>query len=309
MQQLLCRAGLFVAMLLAALPLLAKDAAAPLPTVESHYQGLSSGPLRQAKLAALPKGVLLRAGKLTITEKQVAEEIARAKPDVQAQLKRYQFFLLEQVSIKGLLLVEARAWAAAEKRDAKESDDAVIRAYLQSVAATAAVSEEEMKAFYAANAEMLGGMPYEAVEKDLRQYLLDEKRQEVVEVHINSLSGRMPIDVDAGWVKAGAATALDNPVDAARRAGKPAMIDFGAAGCGPCDMMEPILKDLQQTHTNRCTILYVDVREAQILAARYGIQSIPVQIFFDRDGKEVFRHTGFLPREKILAQLAALGVE
>jgi len=37
------------------------------------------------------------------------------------------------------------------------------------------------------------------------------------------------------------------------------------------------------------------------------LQSIPVQVFFDKDGKEVFRHTGYYPKEKMLEQLAALG--
>jgi thioredoxin 1 len=47
----------------------------------------------------------------------------------------------------------------------------------------------------------------------------------------------------------------------------------------------------------------------QILAARYGIQSIPVQIFFDKDGKEVLRHVGFWPQEEIEKQMAKMGVK
>jgi thioredoxin 1 len=45
------------------------------------------------------------------------------------------------------------------------------------------------------------------------------------------------------------------------------------------------------------------------LAARYGIQSIPVQIFFDKDGKEVFRHVGVFPQEEIEKKLAEMGVK
>lgn len=44
------------------------------------------------------------------------------------------------------------------------------------------------------------------------------------------------------------------------------------------------------------------------LAGRYGIQSIPVQAFFDASGQEVFRHTGFYPEEEVMKQLKEIGV-
>lgn len=40
---------------------------------------------------------------------------------------------------------------------------------------------------------------------------------------------------------------------------------------------------------------------------RYGIDAIPTQIFFDKEGKEVFRHTGFFPQEQIEKKLSELG--
>jgi len=303
--------GLCVAMLLTALPLWAAEAAAPAPTptVETQYPGLSSGPLLQAKLVELPRGILLRAAAVTITGKQVADEIAETPPGVQAQLKKHQFFLLEQMAVKALLEAEAQAWARAEKRDAAEGAEAVLRAYIQSIAKKATVSEDELTEFYDANKDMLGGVTYDAVKEDLRAYLLQDKQQEAVQAHIDMVSTRTPIEVDAAWMKAQAATSLNNPVDAARRAGKPAMVDFGASGCGPCDMMKPILTSLQESHADRYIILYIDVREEQILAARYGVESIPVQVFFDMHGKEVFRHVGYFPKEKILEQLDALGVK
>ena len=56
-----------------------------------------------------------------------------------------------------------------------------------------------------------------------------------------------------------------------------------------------------------CTSLFVHVREKQILAARYGVETIPVQIFFDKSGKEVFRHIGFFPQEEIEKKLTEMG--
>jgi thioredoxin 1 len=56
-------------------------------------------------------------------------------------------------------------------------------------------------------------------------------------------------------------------------------------------------------------VVFVHVRENQILGARYGVQSIPVQVFFDKNGEEVFRHVGFYAQKEVLKQLARLGVK
>jgi thioredoxin 1 len=74
-------------------------------------------------------------------------------------------------------------------------------------------------------------------------------------------------------------------------------------------MMKPILDTLKTKYTGRLNVLFVHVREEQVLAARYGIQSIPVQVFFDKDGKEVVRHTGFFPQDKIEQELSKMGVK
>jgi len=98
-------------------------------------------------------------------------------------------------------------------------------------------------------------------------------------------------------------------VGKARSSGKPSLVDFGSKGCGPCDMMAPILATLSKKYDGKANVLFVHVGEEQILASRYGIQSIPVQVFFDKDGREVFRHVGFFPQEEIEKKLAEMGVK
>jgi thioredoxin 1 len=44
-------------------------------------------------------------------------------------------------------------------------------------------------------------------------------------------------------------------------------------------------------------------------AQKYGIRAIPTQIFFDGDGREVYRHTGFMDKKSIVERLRQLGVE
>jgi thioredoxin 1 len=103
--------------------------------------------------------------------------------------------------------------------------------------------------------------------------------------------------------------ATDNPVDKARSSGRPSLVDFGSKGCKPCDMLAPILAELKKKHDGRANVIFINVRDEQILAARYGIESIPTQIFFDKDGKEVFRHVGFFPQDQIEKKLAEIGVK
>jgi len=96
-------------------------------------------------------------------------------------------------------------------------------------------------------------------------------------------------------------------VDKARDSGKPSLVDFGTTRCGPCDMMTPIPAELKTKYQGKLNVLFVHVREKQILGAEYGIQTIPVQVFFDKDGKEVLRHVGFFPQEEIERKLAEMG--
>ena len=143
----------------------------------------------------------------------------------------------------------------------------------------------------------------------LEQYVRQQKQQEAIEKHIETLGEKMSVQVSASWVREQAVLARDNPVDQARQSGRPTMVDFGADGCRPCDMMAPILKDLEKKYAGKVNVLFVHVRQEQILAARYGIRSIPVQIFFDKDGKEVFRHAGFYPQGEIEKKLAGMGIQ
>jgi len=87
------------------------------------------------------------------------------------------------------------------------------------------------------------------------------------------------------------------------------MVDLGATACIPCKMMAPILAKLEKEYAGRAAIVFLDVWKDPKPAHRFGIRGIPTQIFFDKDGKEVFRHLGFLNEEGIIRQLKAMGVE
>ena len=84
------------------------------------------------------------------------------------------------------------------------------------------------------------------------------------------------------------------------------MVDLGAKTCIPCKMMAPILKELQDEYDGRDAIIFIDVWEDKSQGKRFGIQSIPTQIFYDKYGSEVYRHQGFYSKKDIKKWLDTL---
>ena len=298
--------GLLI-LLIAGLP--AYGAASPSQvTAESKYPGLFNGALRLAVLDSMPKGELLASEKLKITQEQLDAEIGKTNVRVQEQLKDNSFLILEQMAVQNLLAAEALTWASSRKLDVKDmKENEIILKYSEDLAATITVTAEEVRQFYESNAGMFGGAKLEEMQAQLREYLLNGKKQSFVENHVNNLGKRTKIKVNEAWARSQYAKAIDNPVDKARRSGKPSLLDFGASGCGPCDMMAPILEELKKEYAGVLNVEIINVHEDQILGARYGISSIPVQVFFDKDGKEVYRHTGFFGKDEMLAKFKEMG--
>ncbi|NLF33151.1 MAG: thioredoxin family protein [Planctomycetes bacterium] len=287
----------------------ASAATQPSGTVAQAYPSLTSAALAHATLADLPAGTLLRAGEVIVNQADLDAEIASAPEALREQLHRNAFFLLEQTATRRLLLQEARTAAGRDGKDvAAMSEQDLLQTLLVAVTAGVTVTDAEVAAFYAANREMVGGQPLEAVREAIAQYVQQQKQQNAIAAYVEATGRRVAIEVDAAWVRRQAALAMDNPVDKARASGRPSLVDFGAQGCIPCDKLAPILEAMKTKYEGRANVVFISVRQEQILASRYGIQSIPVQVFFDRDGKEVFRHTGFWPQDELEAKLAELGV-
>ncbi len=84
------------------------------------------------------------------------------------------------------------------------------------------------------------------------------------------------------------------------------MVDLGADKCVPCKLMAPILDKLRKEYTEKAAILFIDVWKEPDQAKKYGIRTIPTQIFFDKSGKEQYRHAGFMSEADIKKQLDTL---
>lgn len=93
------------------------------------------------------------------------------------------------------------------------------------------------------------------------------------------------------------------------RASLPRLVDLGAGKCIPCKKMAPILEELKKEYAGRMEVEFIDVWKDPDAGKAYGIEMIPTQIFYDANGKELDRHTGFMGKEDILAKWKELGVE
>ena len=78
----------------------------------------------------------------------------------------------------------------------------------------------------------------------------------------------------------------------------PVVVDFWAAWCGPCRALGPAIEAEAGKRAGKLELAKIDVDAEQLLAARYGIQSIPTVAVF-RDGEPVKGFVGAHPASAI----------
>ena len=82
----------------------------------------------------------------------------------------------------------------------------------------------------------------------------------------------------------------------------PVLVDFAAEWCGPCKMMAPILEEVAQELDGKIDIAKIDVDQAQTLAGKYNVMSIPNLMIF-KDGKVVEQMKGAMAKDQLLAKI------
>lgn len=86
----------------------------------------------------------------------------------------------------------------------------------------------------------------------------------------------------------------------------PVLVDFWAPWCGPCISMAPALVSATKTLEPKLRVAKLNTEEAQELAARYDIRSIPTLIVF-KNGQEAARQAGAMDANNIVKWVKAAG--
>lgn len=76
--------------------------------------------------------------------------------------------------------------------------------------------------------------------------------------------------------------------------GRPAVIDFYADWCGPCQMLDPVINELAEKYSDTVNFCKINIDQQKKLAVTNQVLSIPT-ILFIKNGREVERITGALP--------------
>ncbi len=249
------------------------------------------------------------------------QEMDRLDPADQALLKGDPEKLLEGIVNKTLLLQQARkegVSAPKESGSAKSGEDeeiATLRAYLdKKMTGLPPIDPVEVDGIYEAYRGQLGGRTREEAAPLIRRMLEQRRQGETLQKLIGDLRVSAKIEINQkelkklAVVEPGMETQTEEDFRKAMVGGKASVVDFGSNSCIPCRELRPVLQTIRRSYADKLEVLIIDIRNHQRLASDHKIQVIPTVIFFSSEGKEVFRHQGFMSEQKIREQLARMGI-
>jgi thioredoxin 1 len=248
-----------------------------------------------------------------ITQDFFAKKYKSLSEDYQKVFQNDQEGFLEQL-ITGELLYQEAAKNGFDKvavgnKDPEESKDVAILSLITDLTNKVTVTDPEIREFYNSHPTEVNGATYEKAKASIKDYLFSQKQNDALDELISNLTKKAIIVKNQQWLDKQAAAKPKNPLTEALQSGQPTVLDLGSGSCIPCKMMKPILDELEKTYKGKANILLLDINDYRDVANQYQVRVIPTQVFFDKAGKQVLRHEGFLAKAEIVKQLKSLGVE
>jgi thioredoxin len=82
----------------------------------------------------------------------------------------------------------------------------------------------------------------------------------------------------------------------------PVLVDFYADWCGPCQMMTPILEQVNLQLKDKLRIVKIDTEKYTELASQYQISALPTLVLF-KQGKPVDKIEGVMQAQQLVQHL------
>ena len=84
---------------------------------------------------------------------------------------------------------------------------------------------------------------------------------------------------------------------------EPVLVDFSAVWCGPCKMLDPIVKHLAGEWDGKVKVVKIDADSNPNILMQYSVLGIPTLLFF-KGGEIKERITGYMPKDKLVAKFS-----
>src|SRR5712692_3153521 len=85
----------------------------------------------------------------------------------------------------------------------------------------------------------------------------------------------------------------------------PVLLDMWAPWCGPCRMIAPVIEQLASELAGRVKVAKLNTEENPMTASRFNVRSIPTLLVL-KNGKEIDRLVGAMPKQEILRRLESI---
>ena len=80
------------------------------------------------------------------------------------------------------------------------------------------------------------------------------------------------------------------------------VLKFGATWCPGCIIMKPRFDEIE-SENEWLEAEFYDTDQSPEMVEKYGIKDLPTFVYLDKDGNELERQHGIIPKEKIVAKI------